>query len=114
MVDIVKAGTMIPFTVKRNAKTSRKNQKSVNVEVFENNQLLDTFKVDGLPMKRAGVCQFDVVFEMGSNKKLKVSAVLTRPAGYECKNSMTITPTVRDLDQQELERKGNELMNMYF
>ena len=114
LVDVVPAGTLIPFRKTCSIKTSRNNQKSVIVEVFENGNLLDKFVVDNLPLKRAGVCKLDVIFEMGSNKRLKVSAALTRPEGYVRSNSMTITPTVKDLDQAELERKGNELMAQYF
>ncbi|KAH6802381.1 heat shock protein 70 [Perilla frutescens var. frutescens] len=108
MTVLIPRNTTTPTKMEKNFTTSKDNQTSVLIQVYEgersrsrDNNLLGKFVLLGIPRAPRGVPQIDVCFDIDANGILNVSAK-DRATGK--KNEISITYDKGRLSKEEIER----------
>lgn len=106
MTNIVEANTTIPCQKKQVFTTSVDNQPVVEINVLQGNRIMAAdnksiakFKLDGIPMAKAGIPQIEVTFDIDANGILTVTA---KDLGTDKKQNITISDN--SLSDEEINR----------
>jgi molecular chaperone DnaK len=107
MTKLVEKNTTIPTEKKNTFSTADDNQTAVTIKVFQgeremanDNRLLGTFNLEGIPPAPRGVPQIEVKFDIDANGILNVTA---KDLGTQKEHKITIQQS-SGLDKSEIER----------
>ena len=108
MTKLIESNTRIPTRTAKSFTTYADNQSAVMIQVYEgerattqNNHLLGTFELTGIPPAPRGIPKIEVTFDVDANGIMKVSA---KDESTGKTNQITITNDKSRLSKEEIQR----------